>query len=100
MTQQGDPHENAVAERVNGILKTDFRLNRVFTTFDEAARAVKQCVRNYNHLRPHMSCGYLTPAAAHASTEPLKKHWKPKVHKTAQPSASTIQLNLITCYQD
>jgi transposase InsO family protein len=59
MTQQGDPYENAVAERVNGILKTDFPLNRVFTTFDEAASAVKQRVRNYNHLRPHMSCGYL-----------------------------------------
>ncbi len=56
MTQHGDPHENAVAERVNGILKTDFRLNRVLTTFDEAARAVEQSVRNDNHLRPHMSC--------------------------------------------
>ena len=88
-TQQGDPCENAVAERVNGILKTDFRLNRVFTTFAEAARAVEQSVRNYNHLRPHMSCGYLTPAAAHISTEPLQKHWKPKVYKTAQTPTST-----------
>jgi putative transposase len=35
MTQQGDPYENAVAECVKGILKTDFRLNRVFTTFEE-----------------------------------------------------------------
>lgn len=84
MTQHGDPYENAVAERVNGILKTDFRLNRVFTTFDEAARAVEQSIHNYNHLRPHMSCGYLTPAAAHVSTEPLRKHWKPKVYKTTQ----------------
>ena len=89
MTQHGDPYENAVAERVNGILKTDFRLNRVFTTFDEAARAVEQSVRNYNHQRPHMSCGYLTPAAAHASTEPLQKHWKPKVCKTAQTPLPT-----------
>ena len=89
MTQQGAPREHAVAERVNGILKTDFRLNRVFTTFDEAARAVKQSVRNYNHLRPHMSCGYLTPAAAHISTEPLQKHWKPKVYKAAQTPTST-----------
>ena len=63
MTQQGDPYEHAVAGRINGILKTDFRLNLVFTPFDETARAVEQCVRNYNHLRPHMSCGYLTPAA-------------------------------------
>jgi len=84
MTQLGDPYENAIAERVNGIWETDFRLNRVFTTFDEAARAVEQSVRNYNHLRPHMSCGYLTPAAAHASTAPLQKHWKPKVYKASK----------------
>ena len=50
------PLRNAVAERVNSILKTDFRLNRVLTTFDEATRAVEQSVRNDNHLRPHMSC--------------------------------------------
>ena len=74
MTQHGDPYENAVVERVNGILKTDFRRNCVFTIFDESARAVDHSVHNYNHLRPHMSCGYLTPAAAHASTEPLRKH--------------------------
>ena len=88
MTQQGDPYENAVAERVNVILKTDFRSNRVFTTFDEAARVVAQSSHNYNHLRPRMSCGYLTPAAAHASTEPLQKYWKPKVYKTAQHPSS------------
>ena len=89
MTQHGDPYENAVAERVNGILKTDFRLNRVFATFNETARAVDQCVRNYNHLRPHVSCGYLTQAAAHISTEPLQKHWKFKVYKAAQTPTST-----------
>lgn len=42
MTQQGDPYENAIAERVNGILKTDFRLNRVFITFEEAQKAVEK----------------------------------------------------------
>ena len=78
-----------MAERVNGILKTDFRLNRVFTTFDEATRAVAQSVHNDNHLRPHRSCRYLNPAAAHASTEPLQKHWKPNVYQTAQPPTST-----------
>lgn len=80
MTQYGDPYENAIAERVNGILKTDFRLNRVFLSFEEAVKAVDKSIYNYNHLRPHMSCGYLTPAAAHLSDEPLKKYWKPKVY--------------------
>lgn len=55
MTQQGDPYENAIAERVNGILKTDFRLNRVFVTFEEAEKAVEKSIYNYNHLRPHMN---------------------------------------------
>lgn len=78
MSQYGDPYENTIAERVNGILKTDFRLNQVLTSFEEAARAVERSIQNYNHLRPHMSCDYLTPAVAHASDQPLKKHWKPK----------------------
>ena len=42
MGQYGDPHENAIAKRVNGILKTDFQLNQVFTSFEEAARAVER----------------------------------------------------------
>jgi len=86
MTQNGDPYENAIAERINGILKTDFRLNRVFTTFEEVTKAVDKSIYNYNHLRPHMSgpqcgCDYLTPSVAHYSDQPLKKHWKPKVYK-------------------
>ena len=87
MTQHGDPYENAVAERVNGILKTDFRLSRVFATFEEAEHAVATSIQNYNHLRPHMSCGYLTPAAAHESTQPLQKLWKPKTY--GSPKAPT-----------
>ena len=55
MTQHGDPYENAMAERVNGILKTEFLLNQVFRSFDEASRAVDISVHNYNHLRPHMN---------------------------------------------
>jgi putative transposase len=79
MRQYGDPYENAIAERVNSILKTDFRLNQVFTSFEEAARAVETSIHNYNHLRPYMSCDYLTPAAAHSKDKSLKKHWKPSV---------------------
>jgi hypothetical protein len=81
MTQHGDPYGNAMAERVNGILKTEFLLNQVFGSFDEASRAVDISVHNYNHLRPHMSCDYLTPAVAHVTDKPLKKHWRPKVYK-------------------
>lgn len=95
MTQHGDPYENAIAERVNGILKTDFHLNRVYATFEEASRAVAISVHNYNHLRPHMSCNYLTPAVAHLTDQPLKKHWKPKVYKRGKDSTSTEPENSI-----
>ncbi|MEJ7660195.1 MAG: integrase core domain-containing protein [Hymenobacter sp.] len=77
MSQYGDPCENAIAERVNGILKTDFRLNQVFTSFEEAAGAVERSIHNYNHLRPHMSCDYLTPAVAHTREQPLKSIGSP-----------------------
>jgi transposase InsO family protein len=78
MTNKGDPYENAIAERVNGILKKDFNLSRAFSEHEEALVAVSKSIHAYNHLRPHMSCNYLTPVEAHQMTGPLKKNWKPK----------------------
>ena len=80
MTDNGDPYENAMAERVNGILKADFRLNRVFKSHAEALLAVNLAIDNYNKVRPHMSCGYLTPDEAHELDRPMQKHWKKKVY--------------------
>jgi putative transposase len=80
MTEKGDPYENAIAERVNGILKTEFLLNRTFATFDEAAAAVDMAIDKYNHVRPHASCNYLTPAMAHEQSGLLKKRWKKKIY--------------------
>ena len=78
MTDNGDPYENAMAERMNGILKADFRLNRVFKSHAEALLATDAAIRNYNTVRPHMSCDYLTPEVAHRLDTPLRKHWKRK----------------------
>lgn len=76
MTQNGEAYENPIAERVNGILKTEFDLGRVFKSRSEALLAIKVAIEAYNNVRPHMSCGYLTPAVAHTTIEPLKKCWK------------------------
>jgi len=81
MTDNGDSYENAMAERVNGILKADFRLDRVFRSHAEALLATDAAVRNYNKLRPHMSCDYLTPATAHELDGPMRRHWKKKNSK-------------------
>lgn len=76
MTENGDPLENALAERMNGILKDSFEMDRTFSSFEEARAFIEEAVRYYNNRRPHSSCDRLTPNEAHARTGTLKKHWK------------------------
>ncbi len=78
MTEKGDPYENAIAERVNGILKHEHGLSNTFISHVEASKAVDEAIKAYNNLRIHDSCDRLTPAIAHQKTGILKKHWKPK----------------------
>ncbi|MDR6968770.1 transposase InsO family protein [Flavobacterium arsenatis] len=78
MTQNGDPYENAMAERVNGILKNEFKLNRLFKTQYEARIAVENSISSYNQYGPHMSYSYLTPVQAHDTDLEFVKLWKPK----------------------
>ncbi|MDQ1152397.1 transposase InsO family protein [Sphingobacterium zeae] len=76
MTEIGDTYENAIAERINGILKTEFKLKRVSSSRSEALLEVTKSIESYNHLRPHMSCDFLAPAVAHITDVPLIKRWK------------------------
>ena len=76
MTQSGSPYENAIAERVNGILKNELGLNNVFEGYKTAVGPTHNAIDLYNNLRPHMSCGYLTPQQAHDKKDDLKKMWK------------------------
>jgi len=78
MTEKGDPYENAIAERINGILKHEHLLAQTFSSFEAAKNQVDVAVKNYNELRLHDSCDRMTPQAAHQQTGILKKHWKPK----------------------
>lgn len=75
MTEKSDPLENAIAERVNGILKDEL-LEKRFDSFREARERIDEAVSTYNHQRPHLSVDMLTPAEAHARTGILKRHWK------------------------
>jgi putative transposase len=75
MTENGDPLENAIAERVNGILKEEL-LERKYPDFKAAQQGVPKAIVIYNSLRPHSSCDMLTPQMAHLQTGKLKKHWK------------------------
>lgn len=75
MTENGDPLENAIAERVNGILKQEL-LEEVFQSFDVAQKAIAIACSTYNYLRPHNSINNLKPAEAHTQSGELKKRWK------------------------
>jgi putative transposase len=75
MTQNSDPRENAIAERVNGILKQEL-LQVSYTNFIQAASAVKRAIQVYNHERLHSSVNMLTPFDAHTMTGPLQRYWK------------------------
>jgi putative transposase len=61
MTQNGDPYENAIAERVNGILKDEFNLGNTFKSIQDAQQILDEAIRNYNELRPHFSLNLKTP---------------------------------------
>ena len=76
MTQSGDPLENAVAERVNGILKTEWIYKMTIPTRADCHRQMERIIDFYNNERPHMSIGMQTPAVAHTQTGEQKVCWK------------------------
>ena len=76
MTQDGDPRDNAIAERVNGILKTEWLYDDHFIGFEDAYRRVAEVINLYNNKRPHLSLNYKTPAEAHLETGEQKRVWK------------------------
>lgn len=76
MSYNGDPYQNAIAERVNGILKMEFGLHTSFESIEKANEAVHTAVELYNTKRPHSSLNYLTPNQAHHLTGIIKRNWK------------------------
>ena len=76
MTENGDPYENALAERINGIIKTEFNLYSSTLGFEQTGYQVSKSIKSYNELRPHASCDYLTPNQAHLKSDKLNKRWK------------------------
>lgn len=62
MGQVGNCYENALAERVNGILKCEYGLDDLFVDQEQAQIAVRQAVWLYNYERPHLALNYRKPA--------------------------------------
>lgn len=84
MTQDGSPYDNAVAERINGILKDEFGMADKFKDLDELKEKLKRVVEIYNNQRPHMSCHLLTPNQMHNQQKLKVVTWRKKIaDKTA-----------------
>jgi putative transposase len=92
MTERGDPYENALAERMNGIIKGEFNLYSSQEGFEQTYDRIVRSITAYNDIRPHGSCDYLTPSQAHQKEGELKKRWKnyPK-KRTLEQSSSGIE---------
>jgi transposase InsO family protein len=67
MTEQDHVYENALAERVNGILKDEFCLGDTLQSIDVAKELVRESVKIYNQQRLHMSLNYQTPESVYAN---------------------------------
>jgi len=76
MTENGSPYENAVAERINGILKDEFGLAEQLNDLKGAIRQTSQSIGLYNNMRPHLSCQMLTPLQMHQQQEIKIKTYK------------------------
>ncbi len=68
MTEENHCYENAMAERVNGILKDEFYLDQTFTDVAHAKRATKNAINLYNEIRLHLSLNFKTPNMVYLKT--------------------------------
>jgi putative transposase len=88
MTENGDPLENAIAERMNGILKEEYLFPHQINSKEQAEKQLAVAVKLYNEQRPHFSIGLLTPELVHSknlSTEKLWKNYYDKNTKIVNP---------------
>jgi len=87
MTENGDPRENAIAERVNGILKTEWLNQMKLVSLEQAISELRRIISIYNCNRPHASLDMKTPEFAHSQSGEFKKHWK-AYYKTAKTAVA------------
>lgn len=76
MTENGDPLENALAERINGIIKGEYLDCYEVNSIQEANELLIQVVNLYNQERPHMSIGNKTPEEVHQTNQKTDRLWK------------------------
>ena len=99
MTENGDPLENAIAERINGILKGEYLKHYQINNTNQAKEQLAVAVKLYNEQRPHFSIGLLTPEIVHSKNIKTEKLWKNyydkncKIVNQLQDNKSTVNLS-------
>lgn len=78
MTENGDPLENPVAERVNGILKEEYLRHYPLINLNQVVELVDDVVDRYNRLRPHQSINLITPEVVHEKHLLINRTWSKK----------------------
>jgi putative transposase len=78
MTQDSAPYENAVAERINGILKQEFRIDKYEQSLGNMKIIVQEAIEIYNEKRPHFSNHLLTPNQMHQQNTIKMRVYKTK----------------------
>ena len=78
MTEKYDPYENAIAERINGVLKQEFDVARKIKDFNIKEKLIQDAIKIYNTVRPHLSNHMLTPVQMHNQNKLKRKQYKSK----------------------
>ncbi|MGL6177631.1 MAG: IS3 family transposase [Tannerellaceae bacterium] len=91
MTENGDPLENAIAERVNGILKSEWLYHTSLKDLDDANQQICAIIEFYNQERPHLSIDMLTPEQAHQVSGELKQCWQNYYTQKASETSFSFQ---------
>ena len=87
MTETYDPYQNAIAERVNGILKQEFILGIKVSDIGLMSKLIEQSIYIYNNDRPHWSCWMNTPAIMHQQDKVKIKTYRNKNRIEPKPDA-------------
>lgn len=78
MTEKYDPYENAIAERINGVLKQEFDIAKNVKDFSLKQQLITSAIKIYNHVRPHLSNHMLTPIQMHDQNKLKRKQYTSK----------------------
>ncbi len=95
MTEDYKPTDNAIAERINGVIKNEVIYRKPqFTDREEAHNVIARFISFYNYRRPHMSIDYKTPEQAHNEQGEQRKRWKTKVYLKNNAACENLSLSL------